>query len=274
MTILFFWWLGLLAFRVCVLNCGCDRGCLLWMNAAVYAITMRFWSSVLNCACSYIKSLPVVAIVDEFGNNLGLKGLDIAVAGRNLKHCKSYISLRAPEHMGSSSFLWNFTKKFITAGLITVTVSDRYATVVPVRGGSMSPTLNPKTGSGMEDISDDYVLVEKFCLGRYKFSRGDVVVFRSPLNHKETHIKRIVALPNEWFDNRDYNDVVKIPYGHIWVEGDNSASSMDSTSFGPIPLGLVQGRVTHVVWPPQRIGAVKNTPPQRLPSPPQGLPSV
>jgi hypothetical protein len=34
-----------------------------------------------------------------------------------------------------------------------------------------------------------------------------------------------------------------------------------------IPLGLVRGRVTHVVWPPQRIGAVKNN------NTPEGLPS-
>lgn len=54
--------------------------------------------------------------------------------------------------MGSSSFLWNCTKKFVTAAVITVTVSDRFATVVPVRGGSMSPTLNPRTGSLKEDV--------------------------------------------------------------------------------------------------------------------------
>ncbi|TKY65851.1 Mitochondrial inner membrane protease subunit 2 [Spatholobus suberectus] len=169
------------------------------------------------------------------------------------------------KHMGSS-FLWNCTKKFITAAVITVTVSDRYVTVIPVRGGSMSPTFNPKTGSLMEDVFDDYVLVEKFCLGNYKFSHGDVVVFRSPLNHKETHIKRIAALPGEWFGTYHNHDVIQIPLGHCWVEGDNTASSMDSKSFGPIPLGLIRGRVTHVVWPPQRIGAVKSTPPQRLSS--------
>ncbi|KAK7373936.1 hypothetical protein VNO80_07358 [Phaseolus coccineus] len=166
--------------------------------------------------------------------------------------------------MGSSSFLWNCTKKFVTAAVITVTVSDRYVTVVPVRGGSMSPTLNPKTGSLMGDVFDDYVLVEKFCLWKYKFSNGDVVVFRSPTNHKETHIKRIAALPGEWYHTHDKSDVIPIQSGHCWVEGDNSASSIDSKSFGPIPLGLIRGRATHVVWPPQRIGAVKSTPPQRL----------
>ncbi|KAG5037794.1 hypothetical protein AAZX31_07G139500 [Glycine max] len=164
--------------------------------------------------------------------------------------------------MGTSSFLWNCTKKFISAGIVTVTVTDLFVTVIPVRGGSMSPTFNPKAGSLMGGVFDDYVLVEKFCLHSYKFSHGDVVVFRSPQNRKETHVKRIAALPGEWFGTHQKNDVIQIPLGHCWVEGDNTASSLDSNSFGPIPLGIIRGRVTHVVWPPQRIGAVKNTPPQ------------
>ncbi|AES93821.2 putative signal peptidase I [Medicago truncatula] len=164
--------------------------------------------------------------------------------------------------MGTRNLVWNVTKKLATIGLITFTVSDRYATVVPVRGASMSPTFNPKTNS----FTDDYVFVEKLCLDKFKFSHGDIVIFSSPSNFKETHIKRIIALPGEWFVNRHNQDVLKVPEGHCWVEGDNAASSTDSKSYGPVPLGLVRGRVTHVVWPPQRIGAVKNTTPERLPS--------
>lgn len=56
----------------------------------------------------------------------------------------------------------------------------------------------------------------------------------SPLNHKETHIKRIIALPGEWIGAHHNYDVLKIPEGHCWVEGDNAASSLDSKSFGPV----------------------------------------
>ncbi|XP_047169249.1 mitochondrial inner membrane protease subunit 2-like [Vigna umbellata] len=183
--------------------------------------------------------------------------------------------------MGSSkSFLWNCTKKFVTPAVMAVTAFDSFATVVPVRGASMSPTLNPKTGSLMgnvfgiflaEGVHNKILLLQlqillQFCLLDYKFSNGDVVVFRSPTNHKETHIKTIAALPGEWYGTHHNNDVIKIPSGHCWVEGDNSASSIDSKSFGPIPLALIRGRVTHVVWPPQRIGSVKSTPQQRLSS--------
>lgn len=45
--------------------------------------------------------------------------------------------------MATGSFFWNLGKKYFTAGLIGLTISDRYAGVMAVRGSSMSPTLNP-----------------------------------------------------------------------------------------------------------------------------------
>ena len=38
--------------------------------------------------------------------------------------------------------------------------------------------------------------------------------------------------------------------GAIWVEGDNAEKSIDSNNYGPICLGLVVGKASHVVWPP------------------------
>lgn len=34
-----------------------------------------------------------------------------------------------------------------------------------------------------------------------------------------------------------------MPEGHIWVTGDNLSNSTDSRFYGPVPLGLVRGRV-------------------------------
>ncbi|KAH0662059.1 hypothetical protein KY284_026990 [Solanum tuberosum] len=59
-------------------------------------------------------------------------------------------------------------------------------------------------------------------------------------------------------------DAVVIPEGHCWVEGNNQTWSLDSRSFGPIPLGLVRGKVTHVVWPPQRVAKVERITPKSL----------
>ena len=34
-----------------------------------------------------------------------------------------------------------------------------------------------------------------------------------------------------------------VPSGHVWLEGDNPSNSSDSRSYGPVPLGLLQGRI-------------------------------
>ncbi|XP_048491073.1 uncharacterized protein LOC104902137 isoform X1 [Beta vulgaris subsp. vulgaris] len=159
--------------------------------------------------------------------------------------------------MASPKVWWDVAKKCFTVGLISLTISDRFCSITHILGHSMSPTFNPA-----HSTFDDYVLVEKYCLRRYNFSCGDVIVFSSPSNHREKHVKRIMAMPGDWLTLSDPYDIVKIPHGHCWVEGDNSASSVDSRSIGPVPLGLAQGRVTHILWPPQRMGKVERVVPQ------------
>lgn len=46
------------------------------------------------------------------------------------------------------------------------------------------------------------------------------------------------------------SNVVVVPRGHVWLEGDNAANSSDSRQYGPVPLGLVRSRAVGRVWPP------------------------
>ncbi|KAJ8464981.1 hypothetical protein OPV22_027533 [Ensete ventricosum] len=168
-----------------------------------------------------------------------------------------YIIKQRKFDMGTLNPLWFFVKKSMTVALFGITISDRYATVYSLTGTSMSPTFTTSSPSFPGYLKGDIVLVEKFCLETYKFSCGDVIAFKSPSDHKREFVKRVVALPGDWMQIPDTSDILKIPEGHCWVEGDNKEFSLDSRHFGPIPLGLVQGRVTHVVWPPQRIRKVE-----------------
>lgn len=62
----------------------------------------------------------------------------------------------------------------------------------------------------------------------------------SPSNHKEKHIKRIIALPGDMLGTSDLYDVVKVPDGHCWVEGDNPSCSLDSRDSGPVSYSGTQ----------------------------------
>jgi inner membrane protease subunit 1 len=43
--------------------------------------------------------------------------------------------------------------------------------------------------------------------------------------------------------------MIQVPEGHCWVVGDNIPYSRDSRHFGPLPMGLVRGKVLAVVFP-------------------------
>ncbi|WOL00064.1 hypothetical protein Cni_G08777 [Canna indica] len=159
--------------------------------------------------------------------------------------------------MGGLNTLWLLTKRSITGALIGLTISDRYGSIGPIRDSSMHPTFSACDNMFSGLLKADIVLVEKFCLEKYKFSHGDVVIFKSPTNHRQTFAQRLIGLPGDWVQVPESREILKIPEGHCWVEGDNAACNFDSRSFGSIPLGLIQGRVTHVIWPPQRIRKVE-----------------
>jgi hypothetical protein len=57
--------------------------------------------------------------------------------------------------------------------------------------------------------------------------------------------KRIVAEPKEYIvvNNGGRKQLVQIPDGHVWLEGDNPSNSHDSRQYGPVPIGLIVGRV-------------------------------
>ena len=42
----------------------------------------------------------------------------------------------------------------------------------------------------------------------------------------------------EW----DEPEMIQVPEGHVWLEGDNQAWSRDSRFYGPVPLALIKGR--------------------------------
>ena len=53
------------------------------------------------------------------------------------------------------------------------------------------------------------------------------------------------------------NDYMKVPEGHIWLEGDNKEGSFDSRHHGPVSTQLIKGRVIYVLYPFKFISWIK-----------------
>ncbi|XP_051474002.1 mitochondrial inner membrane protease subunit 2 isoform X1 [Apus apus] len=165
-----------------------------------------------------------------------------------------------------------FLKGFFVAVPVTVTFLDRVACVARVEGASMQPSLNP---GGRQ--ASDVVLLNHWSIRNYDVQRGDIVSLVSPRNPEQKIIKRVIALEGDIIKTIGYKKkYVKVPRGHIWVEGDHHGHSFDSNAFGPlcsadcvelfiqkisskqmsttfkVSLGLLHARATHILWPPQR----------------------
>lgn len=95
---------------------------------------------------------------------------------------------------------------------------------------------------------------------------GNSLLFfcRSPLDPDKMAVKRIVGVEGDVIRPRPGSQhqavgPVRVPKGHIWVEGDagSDRESLDSNSYGPISARLVTGRLTHILYPFKKFGKVR-----------------
>ena len=165
------------------------------------------------------------------------------------------------------AFVWETVKVVVIS--LAIILPIRYYLVQPffVKGASMEPNF--------ED--GDYLLVDELS---YRFStpeRGNVVVFRYPLDRSQFFIKRIIGLPNETVEIKDntviiYNkdkpqgfvldesyldpdqrtlgdSVTKIDDNEYFVLGDNRLQSSDSRRWGLVNKSLITGKAFLRPWP-------------------------
>ncbi|KAH7435803.1 hypothetical protein KP509_06G080300 [Ceratopteris richardii] len=175
--------------------------------------------------------------------------------------------------------LWFLAKRSAAAAMICITFTDIVGNFATIQGNSMQPTLQQGHKDFISLLKGDVVFYEKISAPAYKYCRGDVVVLsffcRSPTDPDQLMVKRLIAMQGDWVNVPGSHEIHQIPKGRCWVEGDNGNLSLDSRNFGPIPLGLVKGRVTIKiplglvkgrvtikVWPPHRIGRVERVLPE------------
>lgn len=151
--------------------------------------------------------------------------------------------------------------------LIIVLVLRTYIfTPIKVNGTSMVPTLD----------GGEFMLLTKY--NKNDLNRDDIVIVTIEREDiKEDLIKRIIALPGETISCKDgiiyvnskkreekygegvTNDFEKIKLGkdEYFVLGDNRATSLDSSEFGPVKKSQIKGKASLVVFPFDEFGNVE-----------------
>ena len=154
------------------------------------------------------------------------------------------------------------------AALLSLVIITFIVQAFYIPSGSMEPTL----------MVDDRILVAKFVYRLGPERRGDVIVFRYPLNPQRDFVKRVMGLPGErvrlkegvvYVGDRalsekgytikpDFGNYgpVSVPANHYFVLGDNRNNSEDSRFFGYVPKANIIGKAVFIYWPPARIGFV------------------
>ena len=166
---------------------------------------------------------------------------------------------------------------FLIAALIAIVVRTFLVGPYKIPTGSMRTTL----------LEGDRIFVDKIT---YRFrppKRGEIVVFKYPLDPKKDFVKRLIAYGGEELEIRDgsvlidgkrleeplqimghyyYNrndwayakegQKIKVPTDSFFVLGDNSAQSSDSRNWGFVPRRYLIGRAFLIWWPLYRFGFV------------------
>ena len=145
--------------------------------------------------------------------------------------------------------------KYAAGGIVLIPfVHSRIATVCKVEGASMQPTIN-------QNCHSSWLLIDRMT-PLTKLKSGDIVLCIDPVESARDYIvKRIKALGGEFVPDLDvnagdyskhysYQGQLAVPKGSCWLEGDRKDKSEDSRHHGPVPLGLIQGRVLLKLWPP------------------------
>jgi len=118
----------------------------------------------------------------------------------------------------------------------------------------------------------DHLLVNKMVYMFGDPERGDIIVFRYPMDQSRDFVKRVVGLPGETvrvagekvFINGKLLDEpyaiydrggiggdfgpVKVPAGHLFMMGDNRDNSQDSRVWGMLDVNLILGKAFIIHW--------------------------
>jgi signal peptidase I len=153
----------------------------------------------------------------------------------------------------------------LVAGLLFLAVNLVTARI-RVEGNSMEPSLH----------DGEFVVVSRLAYRWAEPARGDIIVFRFPLNPDRRFIKRIIGLPGDSirveggtvFVNGSplaepyiaapprYSGDWQVGADQVFVLGDNRNNSSDAHDWGMLSQSEIIGKAILVYWPLQQLGPI------------------
>jgi len=174
-------------------------------------------------------------------------------------------------------FFWEVFQVVIIALVIVLPI--RYFVFQPfiVKGASMEPNFH----------DGDYLVVDELSYRFREPERGEIIVFKYPIDQSQRFIKRIIGLPMETIELKGSTVYITDKFGNTtilnetdypietsifngrkmslgkdeyFVLGDNRGHSFDSRSWGVLSKDFIVGRTIIRAWPPMGIGSFFGAP--------------
>ncbi len=179
------------------------------------------------------------------------------------------LARRAPREKKENSF-WDFVKFLFIVLVVVVPIRIFVAQPFIVSGHSMDPTFS----------DGQYLIVDELSYRLREPNRGDVVIFRPPLEKSKYYIKRIIGLPGEIVkingsnititrtdgstetlvepyiknESKDVANSWNLKSDEYFMMGDNRPFSSDSRAWGPVQKDLLIGRAFLRIFPVAEAG--------------------
>ncbi len=202
-----------------------------------------------------------------------LLGIALLVIFRE-KIAEDWRSFKANRKLWFEGKWENWIKPLLVAAILAVAIRTFILGPYKIPTGSMRPNL----------MEGDRIFVDKMTYRFREPRRGEVIVFKYPLDRKKDFVKRLIAFGGEtveiregqiyinggrlenplsiatrFYYNREDWDFAKkgqkilVPKEHLFMLGDNSAQSSDSRNWGFVRRKDVVGRAVLIWWPPNRL---------------------
>lgn len=166
------------------------------------------------------------------------------------------------------AYLVDTVQTFLLAAAVFLFIYLVIARPFQVSGDSMYPTYKDR----------EYIFTNIVGVKLKHFNRGDVIVFKAPVDQSKDFIKRIIGLPGEQImlkdgsvyingrnldesaylspdvrtDGREFlaeGQTITVPQGEVFVMGDNRQYSSDSRDWGFLKESDIIGKSFFVYWP-------------------------
>jgi signal peptidase I len=209
-----------------------------------------YCGELLRGACCMIffifSPLLVARLTVILPDNLMFPGMAVALLLALASYLYALIDCWRSAAEGSFYQLRNFNSPvfYLAAwlvGMVMILTADQYlrdnvVEAFKIAGASMEPSV----------LRGDYVLVKKPAYRNRAVKKGDIVIAVYPDDRSMALIRRIKALPGEILPDPD-GATFAVPHGTVLIEG-TGKGAMDSTTFGPLDMRDIVGRVTQIYF--------------------------